>query len=191
MSPGGRMFNSRRKRPLEPPSSLTVTTPVSSEMNMPAGGVSPGATVYCFNPFSSVERPVPPPMATTRSPRPGRPLFWALFKESLFKEPWLKKHPSTFILVLGGRQIAGLGVEHLREAWIVCHVLEVGIVLRLEAVLRIQADSVRQMLERAFNLSCKAIQAGETVESKISFGVLLLDFFHVSARLVVLASIHQ
>src|SRR5438132_10918484 len=56
MSPGGRMPSSRRSRPELPPSSNTVTTAVRLLVNS-------------FNPRSSVERPVPPPMTTMRGPR--------------------------------------------------------------------------------------------------------------------------
>src|SRR5205814_10685786 len=72
MSPGGSMFNSLRKRPLEPPSSLTVTTAERSRMmgkSTSSQAISVGERAYRFRPFSRVERPVPPPMATTRRPR--------------------------------------------------------------------------------------------------------------------------
>src|SRR5437870_2567930 len=59
MSPGGRMPSSRRSRPELPPSSNTVTTAVRLLVNS-------------FNPRSSVERPVPPPMTTMRGPRRRR-----------------------------------------------------------------------------------------------------------------------
>src|SRR5690349_24549541 len=81
-SPGGSMLNSLRRRPLEPPSSLTVTTPESSVIiAIPAalentlcgvlGGadVPGGAATYFLSPLSRVERPVPPPMATTLNSR--------------------------------------------------------------------------------------------------------------------------
>src|SRR5258707_4987451 len=77
-SPGGSMPSSRRRRPLEPPSSLTVTTAVRSEMNGPLHGDSPAAVVYRLSPLRSVDRPVPPPIATTRRPRIGR-LFCSAF----------------------------------------------------------------------------------------------------------------
>ena len=55
-SPGGRMPSSRRSRPELPPSSATVTTAV----RLPE---------YSFSPRSSVDSPVPPPMATIFGPR--------------------------------------------------------------------------------------------------------------------------
>src|SRR5262249_23661126 len=79
MSPGGRMLNSLRSRPLEPPSSVTVTTAVRSAipgvlLAVADGGASRAldARTYFFSPRRSVESPVPPPMATTRRERmPG------------------------------------------------------------------------------------------------------------------------
>src|SRR5262245_36791097 len=63
------MFSSFFRRPLEPPSSLTVTTAQSSLIR---GCPDCGAGVaYFLSPFRSVERPVPPPIATTRKPCPS------------------------------------------------------------------------------------------------------------------------
>lgn len=74
------MLNSLRKRPLEPPSSVTVTTAVKSLMR---GSSFSDATrcetalpeswcgAYCFKPCSKVESPVPPPSATMRNARNG------------------------------------------------------------------------------------------------------------------------
>src|SRR5262245_1038523 len=56
MSPGGSTPNSRRSRPEEPPSSVTVTTPASSR--------SRTLPTWCLRPRNSAERPVPPPIAT-------------------------------------------------------------------------------------------------------------------------------
>src|SRR5579863_304531 len=66
-SPGGSMLKSLRNRPLDPPSSLTVTTAHSSEIRGGStGGGAAGAAVYFFRPRSRVESPVPPPIASTR-----------------------------------------------------------------------------------------------------------------------------
>ena len=86
MSPGGSMLSSLRRRPLDPPSSLTVTTAHRSRiMGVPgcANVISAGESTKRFNPLSNVERPVPPPMATTRRPR-----VWAV----------LSRVPSSAIL---------------------------------------------------------------------------------------------
>src|ERR1700686_3468559 len=80
-SPGGSMLNSLRNRPLEPPSSVTVTTAESSATRAESDllsatsaspGCCPGLTTYFLSPLRSVERPVPPPLATTRNSRPLR-----------------------------------------------------------------------------------------------------------------------
>src|SRR5215218_2502822 len=62
MSPGGRTPNSRRGRPEEPPSSVTVTTPVSC--------LRRSDPTWCFSPRRSTDRPVPPPTATSFLPGP-------------------------------------------------------------------------------------------------------------------------
>src|SRR3954465_12644344 len=56
MSPGGSTPNSLRSRPDEPPSSVTVTTPVSWR--------SRSVPTWCLRPRRRAERPVPPPIAT-------------------------------------------------------------------------------------------------------------------------------
>jgi hypothetical protein len=73
ISPGGRMSKSRRSRPELPPSSVTVTTAVISMEGLVAVVFSGMALACLFNPERSVDKPVPPPMATTR-----RGLFTAL-----------------------------------------------------------------------------------------------------------------
>src|SRR3954469_4070801 len=60
MSPGGRTPNSCRSRPEEPPSSVTVTTPVRRP--------SRREPTWTFKPRRSAERPVPPPTATREGP---------------------------------------------------------------------------------------------------------------------------
>ena len=62
MSPTGGMPSSSRSTPDEPPSSATVTTAVR-------------LLVCSLRPRRSVDRPVPPPIATIRGPR-ARNRFW-------------------------------------------------------------------------------------------------------------------
>src|SRR5258707_14811870 len=72
MSPGGRMRFSRRRRPELPPSSVTVTMAARSAIGRSALACSSVRRITCsFRPRRSVERPVPPPRATTRKPREG------------------------------------------------------------------------------------------------------------------------
>src|SRR5215472_4640639 len=71
MSPGGNILNSFRSRPLDPPSSLTVTTAHRSRIEGEpalAGVDSAGEGTNFLSPLSRVDRPVPPPIATTRRP---------------------------------------------------------------------------------------------------------------------------
>src|ERR1700738_5677612 len=129
MSPGGSMFSSLRRRPLDPPSSLTVTTAQRSPMKgdpVRAVRISSDERTNLLSPLSSVERPVPPPIATTRRPRsraafpedrraavlvsmspvPGERLSWLLFAEAVFRS-------------------AGIRVKKFRKAGILYQVLEV------------------------------------------------------------------
>src|SRR5437016_12092314 len=70
MSPGGRMRFSRRRRPELPPSSVTVTMAARSAMGRSAlARSSMRRMTSSLRPRRSVERPVPPPRATTRKPR--------------------------------------------------------------------------------------------------------------------------
>ena len=62
MSPTGGIPSSVRSTPDEPPSSATVTIAVR-------------LLVCSLRPRSSVDRPVPPPIATIRGPR-ARKRFW-------------------------------------------------------------------------------------------------------------------
>ncbi len=59
-----------RSRPLEPPSSVTVTTAARSEMRQGGSAAFPpeecGDATYRRSPRNRVERPVPPPIATAR-----------------------------------------------------------------------------------------------------------------------------
>src|SRR6266545_7730839 len=65
MSPGGRICSSSRKRPELPPSSETVTIADSdSSHNSPLSCLD----TYCLSPANRVDRPVPPPMATSFKP---------------------------------------------------------------------------------------------------------------------------
>src|SRR5690349_19376476 len=124
MSPGGSMFNSFRRRPLEPPSSLTVTTPESSDISVLEREVierGPEPTNF-FSPFSSVERPVPPPIATTRR------VACADFSLEGGNAP------IVFLLLELGRFAGGyrvrarIGVEQFRKAGIFRQILEIGII---------------------------------------------------------------
>src|SRR5687767_4802248 len=63
MSPGGSMPNSLRRTPELPPSSVTVTIAVRCATDQ-----APSASTYALSPRRSVDRPVPPPIATMFRP---------------------------------------------------------------------------------------------------------------------------
>src|SRR5260370_16741042 len=70
MSTGGRMRFARRKRPELPPSSVTVTMAARSAVGRSVlARSSVRRMTSSLRPRRSVERPVPPPRATTRKPR--------------------------------------------------------------------------------------------------------------------------
>src|SRR6476646_2469283 len=183
-SPGGSMPSSRRKRPLEPPSSLTVTSAVRSEIKTPSGATSPVRTVYCLRPLSRVERPVPPPMATTRIPRAERPRFCSA-------GDGMRVALALPLVGVRRRKIGRLRIEQFRKPGIISHILEVRIVAGLEAVLRIQPNGFTQVLERTFNLASKAINHLHAVIGKIGLGIALENFLHVSAGLIKLTAVQE
>src|SRR5579859_959334 len=79
---------SRRSLPELPPSSVTVTTAVSSLMGRWEFGCSSlRRTTYSLRPRSKVDSPVPPPRATTRKPRDSVFVFFAFFFTELPTEP--------------------------------------------------------------------------------------------------------
>src|SRR5580693_4441599 len=94
ISPGGKMRFSRRSRPELPPSSVTVTIAVRLEMGCCSlASSSRRRTTKSFSPRSSVDNPVPPPSATTQSPRGDGFDLEALFFTS---DPVCSILPKTF-----------------------------------------------------------------------------------------------
>ena len=67
------MLKSLRNLPDDPPSSVTVTTAAKSEIRKGSLLDWPGWATWRRSPRSSVDKPVPPPMATTRMGRGARP----------------------------------------------------------------------------------------------------------------------
>ena len=113
--------------------------------------ISAGVTTKRFNPFSSVESPVPPPMATTRKSavravlsRVADPAVLVSIRVVLA----LGLDRVFFTNGIVGFQIcARVGIEQLGETRILGQILEVRIVARLEAQLGIQMESVIEMPE--------------------------------------------
>src|SRR5258708_40244877 len=65
-SPGGSMLKSLRRRPEEPPSSVTVTTAAKSAISEVEEAAQSAKLTWHLSQSNRVDRPVPPPMATTR-----------------------------------------------------------------------------------------------------------------------------
>src|SRR5208283_4746528 len=120
------------------PSSLTVTTAESSRMmGAPAWAarISAGERTKRFSPLSSVERPVPPPMATTRRPR-SRTVFSGGGRAAVLvfmgTRPRGRLRGIVHVEVAVGAQFgAGIGIQQLGETRILSQILEVGIVAGL------------------------------------------------------------
>src|SRR4029077_4660910 len=198
MSPGGNMLSSFRRRPLEPPSSLTVTTAERSGMTgAPRRGaeISAGAMTKRFRPFSSVESPVPPPMATTRKSRvravfsrTANPAGLVSIKDVLA----LSLDRFLFANRIVGFQICtGIGIEQFRETRILGQVLEVRIVSRLEAQLSIQTESFIEMAERVFDVAGEALERGQSVDHEVGLGILFEQLIQMLARAHIVANVHQ
>src|SRR5579872_311086 len=198
MSPGGRMLNSLRRRPLEPPSSLTVTTAERSrmtEVSDPGQGSSLGPRTKRLSPLRRVESPVPPPIATTRIPPAdavsgvvaGSEVLVPIGKES-------SEQLDRFFLTHHAHRsefAAGIGIKQFSKAWILGEVLEVGIIAGLEAQLRIEAERFVQTAERILNVARQAIERGQAINDVVGFGVLLQQLFQVLPGSDVIADIHQ
>ena len=84
-----------------------------------------------------------------------------------------------------------LGVEEFGEAWVVCHVLEVGVGAGLDAVARIETDGLGEVLEAIVGVAGHAGEDGETVKGKIGAVVLGEDGFEMGARVFVVSVVEQ
>src|SRR5271166_4480836 len=118
MSPGGRMRFSRRRRPELPPSSVTVTIAARSTMGRTTEACSSERRTTCsFSPRRRVERPVPPPRATTR--KPGE-IFFDL--DEVFFTIQISGKPSTASLekrtLNGGHGEHKVHTEDSRQAYL-------------------------------------------------------------------------
>src|SRR5215471_1167825 len=201
ISPGGSMLNSLRSRPLEPPSSLTVTTAHKSRIRGEPGSAvvsSVGERTKRFNPWRSVESPVPPPMATTRNPHSRvasgaavSAVFVCIGRFSGLLSPADLAGLTWKIGIADAQFGAGIGIQKLGEARIFRQILEIGIVARLVAQLRVQAKRLIQPLERVLDVPGQAIESREAVDHEIDLGRLLQQFFEMLAGGDVIAKIHQ
>ena len=190
------MLSSLRRRPLEPPSSLTVTTAQRSRITGEPGwatAISAGVSAKRLSPLSRVERPVPPPMATTRRPRcasssPGTRdrRFWfpsgKLVFEALTNCVDLKRFVFPERAFRRSHVGSGIRVQQLGKARVFGQVVEVGVIARLVAQAGIQAQRLLQMLQRVFHVTGEAIERSQTVNHEISLRRLLQQLLDVLAR---------
>src|SRR5215469_422258 len=198
MSPGGSMLNSFRSRPEEPPSSLTVTTAERSQITGPAAAVdriSAGVATKRFRPFSSVERPVPPPIATTRKSR-VRALFSRMAQSASLVSirNFLALRLDRFLLAnrIGRFQVSpGIGIEQFGKPRVLGKVLEVRVISRLESQLRFQTESCIEVPQGIFDVASETLERCQTVNDVVSLGILLDQLVQVLARCNVVPNIHQ
>ncbi len=167
-SPGGSILKSLRRRPEEPPSSVTVTMAARSEM-MRASAVWPGTATYLRRPRRRVDRPVPPPMAATRRGACGANGLELLTVSSS-----------------GGLGLRDFRVEQFGESRVVVHVLEVSVGAGLKAVAAIGGNGLREAVEAVFHLAGDGVEDGEPVVGVCGLGAdaedgeeLLAGFFEV------------
>src|ERR1700693_700301 len=88
-------------------------------------------------------------------------------------------------------EFAGIRIEQFREAWILCQILEVGIVARLEPQLGIQAKGFVQMLQRVLDVARETVERGQSVNHVVGLGILFEELVEVLAGGYVIANIHQ
>jgi len=71
------------------------------------------------------------------------------------------------------------------------HVLEVGVGAGLDAVLRVEVDGLRKVLEAGVRIAGHAGEDGEAIEGVIGLAVLGGDFLEMGARVLVVTVIEQ
>ena len=168
-SPGGSMLKSLRSRPEEPPSSVTVTTAARSAMALVAAGRSPGAETCRRSPRSSVDRPVPPPMATTRK----RTRQTASVACSVLRR--LRRFDRLQESLSSKQALRNLRIQQLGKARIVRHVLEVVVDARLQPVLGVQFDGPRQIGKAVLGVAGDRFQHRQPVKSVVGARVIVAE----------------
>src|SRR5580704_10173224 len=161
MSPGGSTRYSRRRRPELPPSSVTVTTAARSLIGWRSDSCLRRAT-KCFNPRSSIESPVPPPMATTRTP-PGAAVDCGFLFFIGIASPWSELEAQRD----SGAGGFALGVEQFGKAGIFLQKRKIFVVAGVVAVFRTQLNRDFQIFHRRFGFPGQTIQRGHRVKNVI------------------------
>ena len=173
---------------------MTVTMAESSRMRdgrccrdgLASGEAPAGAGTNALSPRRRVERPVPPPMATTRSwlgvlIRPLTSLVgWGGSWRCL---PFYLMNEST-----GGSDFR---VEKFGEAGIFGYAIEVRVEPSLEAILAVEADGLGEVLDAAIVVTGQAGEEGESVEGVVGGLLLKKDLLQVLASILVVALIEQ
>src|SRR6185437_7866369 len=140
---------------------------------------------------SSVESPVPPPMATTRSPRRSTEReagFFAVTETSIRNS--IEDRGSSRLRATT-RASERFRIEEFGKARIVRHVVEVRIAARLNAVLRIQLNRLVQMVQALLSLPGDAVQYRQPVVRVIRHGVFLQQALELVARVFIIACVQQ
>src|SRR6266478_9228149 len=212
MSPGGRMRFSRRKRPELPPSSVTVTMAARSAMGRSAVARSSVRRITCsFRPRSSVERPVPPPRATTWKPRVrvsdlAARFFMMMFgigegasfhgrkfntENMEYAENRERKKPDRLKSIPLTGEAVFLGIEQLGEARVFLEERKIFVVARVIAILRAQLDGDLQIGERGIGLAGEAIESGQRVVNVVGLGRGFAGLVETFAGIVPSADVHH
>src|SRR5713101_6004177 len=215
MSPGGRMRFSRRKRPELPPSSVTVTMAARSAMGRSVlARSSVRRMTSSLRPRRSVERPVPPPRATTRKPRDrvfGLELRFVMrvfgmaeqvsFYRKEFNTENSEDTESTEKKKTGQaeacptKRLAGgavfLRIEELGEARVFLEESKIFVVARVIAVFRAQLDGDFEIGEGGIGFAGEAIEGGQRVVNMVGLGRGLAGFVETFAGIVPAADVHH
>ena len=145
MSPGARMSKVRRSLPELPPSSLTVTTAARSTRGpSPPGSAQPAAKR--LSPWSTVDRPVPPPSATMRRGS------WSVSILGWNDRSWLRARdaPSRFLLekesgvlrLLGGFPTRAVAMKKLCDGGFVQDRGKIGVIQGQNSAARVEVDGL-------------------------------------------------
>src|SRR5438067_7061784 len=187
MSPGGSICNSSRRRPELPPSSETVTMAESASSQRPPRPWSPTSS---FRPESAVDRPVPPPMATSFRPRSRLccKSFWLLNGETGARsvEPGRAHTLAEIILERRGlskgvkakrglEAAAGEGLRAARsgarggenyplELWVVAKCREVCVRLRADSQHGLEFEGASERFERRLDRAEPRARSRQCVE---------------------------
>src|SRR6266850_2421730 len=213
MSPGGRMRFSRRKRPELPPSSVTVTMAARSAMGRSVLACSSVRRMTSsLRPRRSVERPVPPPRATTRKPWDRIFGFEARFFRSAFgisginprkrnftqraqRIPRQRRKNRTGKACPYKRPLTGgavfLRIEQLGEARIFLEEGKILVVARVIAVFRTQLNGDLQIGQGGISFAGQAIEGGQRIVNMVGFGSGFAGFVETFAGIIPSADVHH